>query len=144
MIWNFFRQFIINTMIGAVFFSTVVPLCVCVCKGCYCENSLAPVVMKTKGNSPIPTAKTTGCCVKESREHNCQCCVLSQRFVAILPITVSQVKKLHDCPSWDIVVSVPPFDQTVTFCSMSFRNERLLLFRPHVPLHVRLCVFLNL
>jgi len=51
--WDIFRQFIINTMLDAVFFGTVVPLCACVCEGCYCENSLASVVAKTAGDSPI-------------------------------------------------------------------------------------------
>ena len=148
-----FRQFVICAMIGAVFFSTVAPLHICLCEGCHCEHSFGYGFAKIKSDLPKPDSEPTGCCEKKNSENCCdnkhsqsksQClCVTVQKCDAIVPVTTSLVKELKFCPFWDVpVVSVAPFDQADTFWS-SFLKERRGLLRPHVPLHVLLCVFLN-
>ena len=138
----FFRQFISSIMIGAVLLGTVVPLCACLCECCYRENGRTCEIAKIDRDLSILDTKNTGWRAKNNSGINCRC-VLAQRFVAIVPITVSQVKQLNSCPSWDIVVSIPSFDQVDTMCLSSFLKERRGSLCSHVPLHVLLCVFLN-
>ena len=143
-----FRHLVAYSVIFAVLFSTVIPSIICLCEGCYCEHSLANRPSFCENNSSAEEPELCCHCQKEQpcndnpTEKHC-CCIDIQKIVAIEPKSFSQPKKLNMNPLRDMIVaSIPPFGVVKDFGFMSFDAQRFLL-RPHVPLHVMLCVFLN-
>jgi len=151
MLFSFHRR-VASLVIAAVLFHTVAPLGVCWCEGCYCENSITQFLpdsesvpsccecQKAKLPEEPPVDK---CCTCGQSESTCFC-GNNQKDIATVPGTVSPVKKLNpgSFPK-SALVSVSPFDPSDALCSASFLVAQQALLRPHVPLHVMLCVFLN-
>ena len=159
-----FQQGVSCVIIGAVFFSAVLPLRLCLCASCHCDHKLAFGFEKTEcavstdesshgccsqrepvchcGDSPCnPGRDADSNCLQSKTQ--CRCAEFHQNF-ATRPDSVSPVKKPTNDSPWKMgVVSVSTIDLTDTFASTIFQDARRDLLWPHVPLHVKLCVFLN-
>ena len=159
-----FQQGISCVIIGAVFFSAVLPSRLCLCADCHCDHKLPFGFGKTEcalsinespqgccsqrepgchcGDSPFkPDGNADGCCLRSKTQ--CHCAEFHQNF-ATKPDSVSPVKKLYDDSSWNMgVVSISSVGLIDTNASSLFQDARRGLLWPHVPLYMMLCVFLN-
>ena len=159
-----FQQGVSCVIIGAVFFSAVLPLRLCLCADCHCDHKLTFAFGKTE--YAVSTDESShGCCSQRAPGCHCgdslykseedadDCCLQSKtqchcaefhKNFSTKPDSVSPVKKPTNDSSWKMgVVSISSVGLTDTNASTGFQNTRRELLWPHVPLHVMLCVFLN-
>jgi hypothetical protein len=131
----------------AMLFNVAVPLGICRCEGCHCENSLSRF---------FPDPATTGekcCCASpetvQTEEHcslpetpcSCQCGSVQQDD-ATAPVAVLSVKVPNGSSLWDSISATHTDFIHVPKTSFSTNGLRTFFSSP-VPLYVLLCVFLN-